>query len=53
MANATFAAQSTYTVGFFPSSLTVGNFNGDGKPDIAVANFSDNSVFVLLGKGYP
>jgi len=29
----------------------VADFNGDGKPDLAVANNADNSVSVLLGKG--
>jgi VCBS repeat-containing protein len=39
--------------GSFPSSVAVGNFNGDGDPDLAVANanpFSPN-VSVLLGDG--
>jgi hypothetical protein len=29
----------------------VGDFNGDGKPDLAVANTSGGNVSVLLGKG--
>ena len=32
-------------------SLQTGDFNGDGKPDIAVANLSGSSVSVLLGVG--
>jgi hypothetical protein len=32
-------------------SVAVGDFNGDKKPDLAVANFSDNTVGVLLGNG--
>jgi hypothetical protein len=39
------------STGNFPVSLAVGDFNGDSRPDLAVANFSDNSVSVLLGKG--
>ena len=31
--------------------MAVGDFNGDGKADLAVANYSDNSVSVLLGNG--
>jgi hypothetical protein len=31
--------------------VAVGDFNGDGKPDLAIANYSDNSVSVLLGNG--
>jgi hypothetical protein len=34
-----------------PISVAVGDFNGDGKPDLAVANTSGNNVSVLLGKG--
>ncbi|WP_123043419.1 FG-GAP-like repeat-containing protein [Cohnella candidum] len=34
-----------------PGSNAVGDFNGDGKLDVAVANFLDNSVSVLLGDG--
>jgi hypothetical protein len=29
----------------------VADFNGDGKPDLAVANFSSNTVSILLGNG--
>jgi hypothetical protein len=31
--------------------VAVGDFNGDGKADLAVANYSDHSVSVLLGNG--
>ena len=34
-----------------PNSVAVGDFNGDGKLDIAVANSSTNNVGVLLGNG--
>src|SRR5207245_1738207 len=33
------------------TSIVVGDFNGDGKPDLAVANFGSNTVSVLLGNG--
>ena len=29
----------------------MGDFNGDGKLDLAVANFSSNNVSILLGTG--
>lgn len=32
-------------------SVAVADFNGDKKPDLAVANFSDNTVGILLGNG--
>ncbi|MBI1899123.1 MAG: FG-GAP repeat protein, partial [Acidobacteria bacterium] len=35
-------------VGSAPSALAAGDFNGDGKPDLAVANRDSNDVSVLL-----
>ena len=34
-----------------PTSVAVGDFTGDGKPDLAVANYQSNTVSVLLGNG--
>jgi hypothetical protein len=34
-----------------PSSIAVGDFNGDGKPDLVTANYEYNTASVLLGKG--
>lgn len=42
---------TTYTVGNDPRALVVGDFNGDGKPDLAVANYADNTVSILLNLG--
>ncbi len=39
------------TVGAQPYSLVVGDFNGDGLQDLAVANEVGNSVTILLGTG--
>jgi FG-GAP-like repeat/FG-GAP repeat len=47
----TFEAAVNYTAGLAPFSVTVGDFNGDGIPDLAVNNFSSGDVSVLLGKG--
>ena len=47
----TFLAAVNYTVGTGPSSVAVGDFNGDGKIDLAVANFTSNNVSILLGNG--
>lgn len=44
-----FSAATSYAVGTNPIALSVGDFNGDGKPDIAVANQGSNDVSVLLG----
>jgi hypothetical protein len=44
------AAQNFGTGGYgsFPASVAVGDFNGDGKPDLAVANYYSNNVSVLI-----
>jgi hypothetical protein len=47
----TFLPGPTYAVGNEPDAITVGDFNGDGKVDFAVANGMDNTVSVMLGKG--
>lgn len=47
----------TYPVGKAPVAVAVGDFNGDGKPDLAVANSGDptanddGSISILLGNG--
>ena len=46
----TFTISSQPAVGRSPRSLRVADFNGDGLPDLALANAYDNSVIVLLGK---
>src|SRR5262249_46857958 len=38
-----------FAVGDVPASVAVGDFNGDGKPDLAVANARSGDVSVLLG----
>lgn len=42
---------STFNVGANPGALVAGDFNGDGKTDIAILNVSDSSLGILLGKG--
>src|SRR5205807_2618397 len=46
-----FVTRVDYAVGANPSSVAVGDFNGDGRPDLAVANYYSNDVSVLLGNG--
>ena len=53
-----FRAKSDYRDGSYdaiPSSVALGDLNGDGKPDLATANSGDytnaNTVSVLLGRG--
>jgi hypothetical protein len=40
--------QTTFNVGNNPVALAAKDFNGDGLPDIAVANQNDNSISILL-----
>src|SRR5437899_152101 len=47
----TFQTAALYGVGLNPQSVAVGDFNGDGKPDLAVANAGSDTVSVLLGNG--
>src|SRR6266849_6303762 len=49
----TFQRHVEYTAGNFPKSVAIGDFNGDGKLDIVVANYESNlkQVNVLLGNG--
>lgn len=47
----TFQAATNFPVGQHLGDLAIGDFNGDGVPDLAVANFLSLSVSVLLGVG--
>jgi uncharacterized repeat protein (TIGR01451 family) len=46
-----FAAAKSYAVGTSPAAIATGDFNGDGKVDIAVANTGSRDVSILLGSG--
>src|SRR6266566_4048695 len=57
MKTPSFAAPRNYATGRLPGSVALGDLNGDGKPDLAVANtgFGNESpgetVSVLLNRG--
>ena len=47
-----FATPVNYAAGDNPQAVVTGDFNGDGKLDLAVANYYGSTVSVLRGNGY-
>lgn len=47
----TFQKQVVYPAGSLPYFVAVSDLNGDGKPDLTVANNGANDVGILLGRG--
>jgi hypothetical protein len=45
------SSHSPVAVGTNPTSIAVGDFNGDGHADVAVSNSTANTLTVLLGDG--
>jgi hypothetical protein len=43
-----FASQVTFPSGRYPLFVSTGDFNGDGKVDLATSNYSDNTASILL-----
>jgi alpha-tubulin suppressor-like RCC1 family protein/Leucine-rich repeat (LRR) protein len=46
-----FGAATNFSVASLPFAMAQSDFNNDGNMDLAVTNFSSNSVSVLLGDG--
>jgi hypothetical protein len=46
-----FQATAAYKVGNVPSGIAYGDFNGDGKLDLAITNNADATVSILLNNG--
>jgi uncharacterized protein (TIGR03437 family) len=49
-ADGTFTTAGNYAAGSHPLCVTIGDFNGDGNPDLAVTA-ADNTATILLGAG--
>ncbi|WP_338221395.1 FG-GAP-like repeat-containing protein [Algoriphagus sp. oki45] len=47
----TFGAKTDFGTGSIPNSVSIGDFNGDGNQDLAVANSGSNNLSILLGNG--
>ncbi len=47
----TFKSHVDYSVGGNPTALAVGDFNGDGKPDLAASTGLTDTVAILLNQG--
>ncbi|MGD0037788.1 MAG: FG-GAP-like repeat-containing protein, partial [Bacteroidota bacterium] len=47
IANVSFAAKLDFTTGTNPYSVAIGDVDGDGKPDLVVANFNSSTVSVF------
>jgi uncharacterized protein (TIGR03437 family) len=51
LGNGAFTSPRTFAAGSNPSFLVTGDFNLDGKPDLAVANTASNTISIFLGIG--
>lgn len=49
--NGTFAARQSYAAGMSPPSLAAGDFNADGKLDLAVSSGNARAIGILVGNG--
>lgn len=47
----TFGPKTDFAVGLNPWGLCAGDFNGDGKADIAVINYAPKTLSILMGNG--
>lgn len=46
-----FKSARSYAVGTNPTAVVLGDFNGDGKLDVAIANNGSSNVSILFGNG--
>ncbi|MFM7853360.1 MAG: FG-GAP-like repeat-containing protein, partial [Flammeovirgaceae bacterium] len=45
--NISYAAKIDYATGSLPYSLSIGDLDGDGKPDLAVGNYGSNTISII------
>src|SRR5204863_10065911 len=45
-----FSARFTFSTGIGPSAIAFGDFQLDGRPDLVIANRTDNSIQVLTNQ---
>jgi hypothetical protein len=50
-APAMFGPATNFAVGNGPGGIVRGDFDGDGNPDLVVANYNSNNISVLVGDG--
>ncbi|HEY0547008.1 MAG TPA: FG-GAP-like repeat-containing protein [Pyrinomonadaceae bacterium] len=50
--SASFALKTDHAVGRQPGAAAIGDFNNDGKQDLALGNYDENSVSIRLGDGH-
>ena len=46
------ASGSPFAAGHLPSDIGIGDFNGDGHPDLLIANHQSSYLTLLLGEGH-
>ncbi len=51
ISSGSFAAQDTFTTGISPYDVTMGDVDGNGKPDFIITNFGATSISVLRNIG--
>lgn len=50
--NITFAAKVDFTTGLSPRGVNIGDFDGDGKPDLAISHRDNNFMSVLRNNSF-